>query len=60
MPPQPAISDTSITRAVEITKAALACHSTTSWVNSGDTVATFLDKVATKLEELRDRQSPQR
>ncbi|HET9994611.1 MAG TPA: hypothetical protein VFQ18_04340, partial [Candidatus Acidoferrum sp.] len=55
MPAQQPISDISITRAVEITKAAIPAG---NWLNGGDTVAKFIETIANKLEELRNGPAP--
>jgi hypothetical protein len=48
-----AISDTSLTRAVEITKAAIVAQNGV-WIAHGETVAKFIEAVARKLEDLRN------
>jgi hypothetical protein len=57
--PIQAVSDTSLTRAVEITKAALSSEAGT-WVNHADIVAKFIETVAVKLEQLREGDPPAR
>lgn len=53
------ITETSLARAVEITKAAITGNNA-PWISNGDSVADFIEKVATKLEELRSAAQPQR
>ena len=54
MASQRALSENSVSQAEEITKVAVASQSGT-FINHGDIVAKFIDIVAEKLQELRDR-----
>jgi hypothetical protein len=56
--PVHSISDPSLTRATEITKAAFGTGGTGGWINSPDLVAKFIETVAVKLEQLREGEPP--
>jgi hypothetical protein len=57
--PTQAVSDSTLTRATEITKAALGSNAA-AWLNHPDTVAKFIETVAIKLEQLREGDPPAR
>ncbi len=48
-----AISDTTLTRAVEITKAAIVGQNG-PWIAHSESVAKFIETIARKLEDLRN------
>jgi hypothetical protein len=56
--PAHSISDATLTRTVEITKAALGTG--TTWVGNPDAVAKFIETVAAKLEQLREGESQEK